>query len=153
MKFSRYLFPIIFLASTFSIIRTQAQILTPVHWSYAAKKINKTTAVVFIKASIEGNWHIYSTKQPDGGPVKTTFKFDQSSGYSLLGAVSEPKYITKYEKSFSMDVHYFESSVVFQQKIKLHSPSAVVKGTVNFMACNDQKCLPPDDVSFKIPIK
>jgi len=29
----------------------------------------------------------------------------------------------------------------------------LVKGKVNFMICNDEKCLPPEDVSFNIPLK
>ena len=50
-------------------------------------------------------------------------------------------------------VTYFEKSVIFQQKIKLKSASAsVVKGQLEFMTCNDQKCLPPEDVDFSIPL-
>ena len=52
-----------------------------------------------------------------------------------------------------MDVSYFESSVIFQQRVKLDAPAATVKGTLKFMVCNDQKCLPPETVNFEIPIK
>ena len=51
-----------------------------------------------------------------------------------------------------MDVHYFEKSVVFQQKIRVNKKGFVLKGKLNFMVCNDQKCLPPEDVTFAIPI-
>ena len=130
-----------------------AQVLTPVKWSYAAKKTSNTEAVVFLKATIEDGWHIYSTKQKDGGPVKTSFTFKPLDGYVLQGKVSEPEPVTKYEPSFVMDVHYFEHSVVFQQKIKLKQAQAVVKGQLEFMVCNDQKCLPPEDVDFRIAVK
>jgi len=130
-----------------------AQIETPVKWSYAAKRISSTEAVVFLKANIQTGWHIYSLNVKDGGPIKTSFDFSPSKEYSLIGKPSEPKPITRYEKVFSMNVSYFESSVIFQQKVRLKSPRAsVVKGKLEYMTCNDSKCLPPEDLDFSIPL-
>jgi hypothetical protein len=130
-----------------------AQIEAPVKWSYAAKKISNTEAVVFLKATIDDKWHIYSQNVKDGGPIKTSFKFSPSKEYSLVGQTTEPTPLTKYESAFSMNVSYFEKSVIFQQKIKLKSPNAsVVKGQLEYMTCNDKKCLPPEDVDFSIPL-
>jgi DsbC/DsbD-like thiol-disulfide interchange protein len=130
-----------------------AQIEAPVKWSYAAKKLNGTEAVVFLKATIQKGWHIYAMNVKDGGPIKTSFTFSPSREYSLIGKPSEPAPFTKYEKSFSMNVSYFENSVVFQQKIHLKSPkAAVVKGKLEYMTCNDMKCLPPEDLDFSIPL-
>lgn len=134
-------------------LQTKAQILTPVHWSYAAKKINKDEAVIFMKATIEEGWHLYSQTVKDGGPVKTTITFPPSTLYSLISKTTEPKPITKYEKVFSMDVSYFEHEVVFQQKIKLKAGQVTVKGTVEYMTCNDHQCLPPEAVEFSVAIK
>ena len=134
-------------------ISAKAQIEAPVKWSYAAKKLSPTEAVVFLRATIQDGWHIYSLDVKDGGPIKTSFTFTPSKEYSLDGKPSEPAAITKYEKVFSMDVSYFEKSVTFQQKIKLKSPNAsVVKGKLEYMTCNDKKCLPPDDIDFSIPL-
>jgi len=131
----------------------KAQILTPVHWSYAAKKISSTEAVVFLRATIQDGWHIYSQTVKDGGPIKTSFTFTPSSTYTLIGATIEPTPITRNEKVFSMDVSYFEKSVTFQQKIKLTAGQTTVKGTLEYMTCNDSKCLPPDDIDFAIEVK
>src|ERR1700759_4590414 len=121
----------------------KAQIESPVKWSYAAKRVSATEAVVFLRATIQDGWHIYSQSVKDGGPIKTSFTFTPSKEYSLEGATAEPTPVTKYEKSFSMDVAYFEKTVTFQQKIKLKSAKAsVVKGQLEFMTCNDHKCLP-----------
>ena len=129
-----------------------AQIETPVKWSYAAKKVSATEAVVFIKATIQNGWHIYSQHVGDGGPVKTTFTFSPSKQYKAIGATSEPKATTKYEDVFKMNVSYFENSVIFQQKVKLLAGNPVVKGKLEYMTCNDRKCLPPDEVEFSIPV-
>lgn len=145
----------IFLVLTALIITfsAKAQVESHVKWSYASKKISATEAVVFLKATIDQGWHIYSQTVKDGGPVKTDFTYAPSKEYTLVGKTIEPKPITKYEKVFSMNVGYFENSVVFQQKIKLKSAKATaVKGKLEFMTCNDSKCLPPDEVEFSIPL-
>lgn len=136
------------------VATSYAQILKPVKWSYAAKKTGKNEAVVFIKATIEDGWHMYSQNIKSGGPVKTTFVFAPSGAYTLVGSTAEPKPITRHEEIFGMDVSYFENEVIFQQKVELNSSGAtVVKGTLEYMVCDDQQCLPPAEVAFSIPIK
>lgn len=130
-----------------------AQIEKPVTWSYVAKKTGKNEATVYIKATIDDRWHIYSQNVKDGGPVKTTFTFPPSKDYTLVGKTLEPKAITKFENTFKMNVSYFEKSVIFQQKVKLNKATTTVKGKVEYMVCNDTKCLPPDEIEFSIPIK
>jgi DsbC/DsbD-like thiol-disulfide interchange protein len=134
-------------------IGARAQIVTPVKWAYAAKKTSPTEVTVFLKATIDAGWHIYSQNVKDGGPIKTSFTFAKSKDYVLVGRPVEPKPVTKYEKSFSMNVSYFEKEVVFEQKIKLKSANVTaIKGQLEYMTCNDQKCLPPEDVNFSIPV-
>lgn len=130
----------------------EAQIEAPVKWSYAAKKINATEAMVFIKADITNLWHIYGLDVKDGGP-KTSFTFAKSKDYQLVGATVQPVPVKKYEPNLKMDITYFERSVIFQQKVKIRSAdNTVVKGQLEYVACNGNKCLPPEDVSFSIPI-
>lgn len=134
-------------------ISASSQILKPVKWSYAAKKTSKTEATLYLKATIEEGWHIYSQNLPVGGPVKTSFNFEASKVYKPVGKTIEPKPITKFEKSFDMNVSYFEKSVIFQQRVKLTGDRASVKGTLEYMVCDDSQCLPPETVAFSIPIK
>lgn len=146
----RVLLAVIALALSFG---AKAQIESHVKWSYAAKKISPTEAVVFLKATIDDKWHIYGLDVKDGGPIKTSFTFAPSKDYSLIGSPIQPAPIKKYESTFKMDVTYFEKSVIFQQKIKLKTANATaVKGQLEYMTCNDQKCLPPEDVDFTIPL-
>lgn len=131
----------------------QAQILHPVKWAYGAKKLNSKEAVVFIKASIDDGWHIYSVYQKDGGPVPTSFIFPKSADYQVTGSISEPKPVTRFEQAFNMDVSFFEQEVIFRQKIRLLRSPAFVTGSLKFMCCNDHQCLAPETVDFTIPIK
>lgn len=137
----------------FSVAVASAQIETPVTWSYAQKKISKTEAIVYLKATIQDGWHIYSQNIKPGGPVKTTIKFAASKDFTKVGTTAEPKPLSKFEKVFDMNVGYFEKQVIFQQKIKLNKPETVVKGTIEFMVCDESRCLPPDEVNFSVQVK
>jgi hypothetical protein len=130
-----------------------AQLENPVTWQYAAKKLNKNEAILYIKANIDENWHMYSQNLKPGGPNKTEFTFTPSKDFALVGKTTEPKPITKYEKVFRMEVSYFENQVVFQQKIKLNKGTTTVKGKVEYMVCDDKQCLPSSEVAFNIPVK
>ncbi|GGG98618.1 MULTISPECIES: protein-disulfide reductase DsbD domain-containing protein [Pedobacter] len=134
-------------------INSFGQIMKPVTWSYAAKRINASEAIIYMKATIDKGWHLYSQFVKEGGPVKTTFTFNPAPGYSLIGKTTEPKPVTRHEPTFKMDVSFFEQSAIFQQKIKLKGKSTTVKGKVEFMVCNDTQCLPPDEVEFNVPVK
>ncbi|MDB5144409.1 MAG: sugar transporter [Mucilaginibacter sp.] len=130
-----------------------AQIEAPVKWSYAAKRLPNNEAVILLRATIQDGWHIYSLNVGDGGPIKTSFKFAPSKEYALVGKTAEPTPIKKYEDAFKMNVTYFEKTVTFQQKIKLKSAKATsVKGQLEYMTCNDKKCLPPEDVDFTVAL-
>jgi len=131
-----------------------AQIHNPVKWSVAQKKLNSKEGVVFIKATIQNGWNIYSQNVPDGGPLPTVFTFKPSKEYSLNGKTAEPKPKTKYEEVFKMNVPYFTQEVVFQQKVKLNSTKpTTVSGTVEWQACDKNQCLPPDEYNFTVTIK
>lgn len=129
-----------------------AQIEGHVNWAYAAKKVSATEAVVLLKATIDDGWHIYSAYIKEGGPIKTSFKFAKSAEYTPVGQIVEPKPLSQYDKNFGMNLTFFENSAVFQQKVKLKGKKATVKGTLEFMTCNDQKCLPPETVDFSVNV-
>lgn len=144
---------ILFCITTLISFNSYSQILKPITWSYAAKKNSATTAVVYIKATLEKGWHLYSQYVSDGGPTATKFSFPLSKTYERIGKTIEQKPIIKFEPVFLMEVGYFENAAVFQQTVKLKGKNALVKGSVYFMVCNDKQCLPPSTVEFSIPVK
>ncbi|TDW97268.1 protein-disulfide reductase DsbD domain-containing protein [Dinghuibacter silviterrae] len=130
-----------------------AQILKPVTWSYGAKKVSATEAIVFFKATIDQGWHVYSQHIKDGGPVKTSFTFTPSKDFTLDGPTAEPKPVVRMEKAFNMEIGFFEHAVIFSQKVKLKTGATTVSGTLEYMTCNDNQCLPPEDIQFNVPVK
>lgn len=137
----------------FTMAGAVAQIYNPVKWSVASKKLNDKEAVVFIRATIDKGWHIYGLNVPDGGPIATSFAFTPTKDYSLNGKVAAPAPQTKFEKAFDMNVTYYAKEVTFQQKVKLNKGQTTVKGIVEFMACDAERCLPPEEYAFNVTIK
>lgn len=135
---------------------TQAQVENPVKWTFTAVKKADKQYQLIATATITGNeWHIYSQNTPDGGPVATAFTFKKNPLVTLSGKPSETgKLVTKYEKVFGVDVKYYSNKVVFTQAITLRSAVKTnLSGEVEFMVCNDERCLPPQSVNFDVKIQ
>ncbi|GAB6279026.1 MAG: thioredoxin family protein [Lentimicrobium sp.] len=126
-----------------------AQILDPVKWSFSSQRISSDEFELNFTAKIEKNWHLYSQYIPEGGPIPTTFTFEPSPNYKLIGKTIEPKPHKMFDQNFEMEVQYFDGQAVFKQRIKsLTQQSFNVRGTVEFMACDDSRCIPPVEVDF-----
>ena len=142
----------IIIALLFICTAAVAQIQKPVTWSYRSKKIGKNEAMLYLKANMESNWHIYSLAIKSI-PAKTSLSFIPSKDFSLIGSPIEPKPIKKYDKNLKAELTYFEKEVVFTQKIKLNKNTTVVKGALDFTVCNDKACLPAETITFSIVVK
>ncbi|MCE2757080.1 MAG: hypothetical protein LW706_03880 [Chitinophagaceae bacterium] len=88
------------------------------------------------------------------GPIPTSFVFSPNPLLTLEGAIAERgKRITKREEAWDGNVNFFEKTVTFVQRVKTKSNAKTnINGKVEFMVCNDDMCLPPSEVIFKIPI-
>jgi len=149
MRGSLYVFLLLF-----TLQAAQAQILAPVKWHYYAEQISATETKLVLKAKIEKGWHIYSQYIKEGGPIPTSFKFTPSKDYSLIGKTNEsPKPTSVFEKTFNMQILWFENEVTFTQLIKTKSSKFAVEGSLEFMVCNNTQCLPPEDIAFTIPVR
>jgi DsbC/DsbD-like thiol-disulfide interchange protein len=134
-------------------IAAQAQILKPVQWKYAARKLSPTEVLVSVTANIDKGWHIYGLTVPKDGPVQTSLVFDPSQAYFPLGEIMGPKPLSHFEETFNMHVPYFEKVVTFQQRFKISQKTTTIKGNIEFMVCSKVQCLPPETIDFEIPLK
>jgi Disulphide bond corrector protein DsbC len=135
-------------------IGAKAQIENPVKWAYTAKKISADTYELHFTATIGPKWHLYSQDIPEGGAVPTSITLDKNPLVKADGKVTEIGKLEKvFDKNFNMNLKFYQSKVDFVQKVKVKaSISTIAKGKITYMVCNDQKCLPPKDVTFAIKI-
>jgi len=144
---------LLFFAITFAF-GLQAQILEPVKWSFSQNKISDSEFELVFTAKIDPKWHLYSQDIPMSPPA-TTFTFNPSDQYKLEGKViEESQVIEEYDPNFEMELKYFANQAIFRQKVKvLVNKPVEVKGSLDFMSCDDTKCLPPTDVDFTFKLK
>jgi hypothetical protein len=136
------------------IYAASAQVGNPYTWSYSAKKVNDNTYELHFRVDLNSPWHTYSQYTPDGGPVPTKFVFAKNPLYTLDGKVKENgSLMQKHEAVFGVDVKYFNGKVDFVQVVKLKTKAKTnFSGSVEFMVCNDQQCLPPATQQFSIAL-
>src|SRR5690606_32816866 len=88
-------------------------------------------------------------------PIPTTFKFTKSKNYSLVGKTLEiPKAESAFDELFGMQVGWFDQTATFKQEIKILSKEDFkLKGSVEYMACNDRQCIPPEELEISFDVK
>lgn len=153
MKKFRAVLSVIVLSIILGSLSLQAQILEPVKWTFDSKEISPDEVELQFIADIDLGWHVYSTDIPDGGPIPTSFNFVESDEYELAGELKTPEAIEKFDKAFEMTLEYYGERAVFSQKVKLNTEEPfVIQGELEFMACDDSRCLPPAYVEFAFPV-
>jgi thiol:disulfide interchange protein len=138
----------------FPLLMLQGQVLEPVTWSFGTEKTGDNKFDIVMTAEIDNGWHLYAMDIAEGGPIATSFTFEEPSGYALEGkpvAIDKPE--VKFDNSFGMDIGMHSVRAGFRQKITVTQYPATVKGFVTFMSCDDKQCLPPRDIEFSLVIK
>lgn len=143
-------FLILLLIGSFNV--AFGQIFDPLDWSFSSKRTGETTAEVTFTAEINEGWHLYSQHIEGAGPVPTSFQFETLNGATLIGAASEPKGHTEFDPNFEITLTYHEGKVDFVQKLKLEAKATTVAGYLTYMVCNEERCLPPEDLDFSFDI-
>lgn len=135
---------------------TKAQIQTnnPVTWHAVYAPVSAMEGEVVITASIEKNWHTYSQRATDAGPIPTSFVYTPDKSYTLIGNTIESNAHEEYVKAFEAKIFVFTDKAVFKQKIKRNAGQPFsLKLKLEYMACNDAMCLPPKTEILEVQVK
>lgn len=129
-----------------------AQMPEPVKCKTSWTILNDTIGELRIAATIDEGWHVYSTELEDG-PTAAILVIEDIEGVHLKGKLTfEGKEIAKFDDMFGMEVRYFEEKVTFVQHFIIEKPDYKASGYFQYGACDDESCMPPTDVAFKIPM-
>ncbi len=138
----------------FLISTLNAQILEPVKVNHSFKQKDNIVTINFT-TKCDSGWHIYSHYIKEGGPIPTDIVIEKSPDFELYGKIIESrKPHVEFDKNFNMDLKFFNNSVTYSQKIKILSEKDFkVKGYLEYMSCNDETCIPPQEYNFEITVK
>ncbi len=126
---------------------------SPVKWSYEAKKVADGQYDLVFTANISDGWYVYSQYlESDEGPIRTTFTFDENAAAKLEGKNLEDGHKYEgYDDLFGMNIIKFSGKPTFTQRVKITAPTRLT-GRVEFMTCDNERCLPPIDVPFRFDL-
>ena len=131
-----------------------SQIEDPIKWETSVQKKSKKEYTLITTATIDKGWHLYSQSVPDDGPIPTTFFYDVSKGdFSLIDKTTEEKGHTVDDPVFGMKIKFFENLAIFEQRIKVLGEVTSINASVEFMVCDDTKCLAPTEIDLVFNLK
>jgi thiol:disulfide interchange protein DsbD len=145
----------ILMTGLLATVAVQGQIMTPVEWKIGLVDSGTPEKMIVFSATIDKGWHLYDMNLPAGGPVSTSFTFETMHGAERIGE-PEPSVqpVTIYDDLFDMELRWYGEQVSFTQKIKVTDAGKFkLAGEVEFMACNDEMCLPPERKTFRFDRK
>ncbi len=150
MKLLRILCLLVFCSTQFAT----AQILKGIEWTTNSKDLGKGEIEIIISGTITEGFHAYSKDEnPDFTPLPGDLSFEKNKDYKLEGTWKEIGNRKEIDDPVLKE-HWIEYTGKFTliQKIKLLSPDAKVKGTVDYQFCNETRCLPSDPYDFKLKL-
>ena len=122
----------------------------PVHTSAQLKTNGTAEGEIVFTLKIDAGWHVYSTNLGSDGPIQASFNAVKMDGVEKVGALRAVGHeLSSFDKLFNMKLRYFEHSVSFVQKVKFTKPTYTLNAYLEFGACNDESCLPPQQVDLK----
>lgn len=141
-------------ALSFFITSSFGQILNPVKWEFSSRQVSEGEYELTFTAKIDEGWTVYSQDIKDDGPVPTSFNFTESESYQRVGKVVESPENRKtiHDNVFDMEVTKFYHKATFRQKVKVSDASKPIKGYLEFMTCDNTRCLPPAEVDFSFAL-
>jgi hypothetical protein len=147
---------VIFLSiAFFSVLFAGAQVQNPVSWTFSSKKISENVYEVYLTATIQKGWHLYSQTQPEDAIAQpTAFTFSKNPLVDLDGKVKEQGKLEKFkDEKLGVSANQYSEKVVFVQKIKVKGKAKTnLTGKLEFQTCNDERCLPPKTVNWSIAL-
>ncbi|MCF0177051.1 MAG: thiol:disulfide interchange protein, partial [Bacteroidales bacterium] len=129
--------------------------MQPVSWNATLEHAEGDTYIIQLKAVIiEESWHIYDLGPYAGGPNATSLSVELNGNATLVGEpymTPQPKRV--HDDIFDMEIGTAGDGVMVCQKIEATGANpGEIAVTIEWQACNDSNCIPPDDAEFKLQI-
>ena len=132
-----------------------AQPMQPVSWKAEAVQVEGNTYEIRATGTIAGAWHIYDlTDYGSSGPNGTIFTVEDGGKVKLVGDPYIASEVHRgFDDVFGIEIGTCDSPVVICQKVELLQGNEVeVPVTVEWQACNDENCIPPDDYTMNVKL-
>jgi DsbC/DsbD-like thiol-disulfide interchange protein len=121
----------------------------------AAKLKVGESAKFQIEVTPKAGWHVYSALPSDDGaymPAVLGWEIE-SRGFTAGDKLLEDGVLTSsFDDIMGGTVRYYKAKVLFSQEIKVTESEVIMVGFFDYMACNEEKCIPLT-AEFKLDAK
>ena len=125
-----------------------------VKWSAETEKLADDLYRVVVTADIDKGWHMYDLGPYESGPNPTVIAFS-AEGAAADGKMEVLTAPHRYHDDvYGCEIGTYEGQAKFAQNFRLTAgnESAKVKINVEWMVCDDESCMPPDDAELTVEI-
>jgi len=121
----------------------------PISWESYSLDLGDNEFLLTFEASINNGWYIYSQHIEQTPPLPTNFNFNNPEEIVLQGDIEEVgNAIEVFDETFETSIKKYANKVAFQVIVKSLLPQTVLNASVEYMTCNDYRCLPPELEQF-----
>ncbi|MGB3868449.1 MAG: cytochrome c biogenesis protein CcdA [Flavobacteriales bacterium] len=127
-------------------------LLEPVEWTASATDVGGGKWRIDLKATIDDQWAVYSQEAFGEGPIPTRINFDTTGTAVPLGTTTEsgPEMHEGMDELFGIVVRKFKKEVTYSREVQVLDPVEPIRGSIDFMACDNTRCVFPDPLKFSI---
>ena len=145
--FKRILFT---LGLLFALTSLHAQPITTIQWESSVQELGDNRYEVQFKGKLLPGWHTYDLHSDDSSTVLT---LEPSAGLKLVGDPIEVNPSKReYDDIFQVEMGYYYDEIILGQQVELTGKGGVLKGNINWRACEEYNCNSPEDWEFSVTI-
>jgi thiol:disulfide interchange protein DsbD len=137
------------------VAKAQLGRTNPVEWKITVKQIADNRFEVTGQATPEKGWHIYSAYLPENTAIPTSITINETEAVKALGKITEtPEPVTVFDQSFQANLKWHDGTAFFSQKVEISKAGkSTITGHLEYMVCNDETCMPPDQIEFSFDVE
>lgn len=112
--------------------------------------------MVSFSFEIDEGWHMYALDSPAGKPLDIAFA-SLPDGLRLEEPLRQSPPTEKYDPNFQEDARFFDDEAQVRTGLQVSDSVEArrydLEGTVTYMLCTDEMCLPPRTKSFALTVE
>lgn len=111
--------------------------------------------MVRFRGEVTDGWHTYALRSPAGKPLDVTFDA-LPSGLTVQRPLQQTPPTSQYDPNFQAQARYQNGRFEVRAALAVAEDAAVgpdtLRGSIRYMVCNDQLCMPPTTADFQLPV-
>lgn len=149
---SRFILSLIFIVSLY--VPAVAAPSVPVEWRHSVVMDSETEGNLIFDASIANGWHLYNTETPDGGPIPTSVKVNDTDGLTVGALIPEHKPETGVDMVFHLRLQWWTGRISFRLPFSVRPGVKLseLSGTISFQAGDNRTCISPRHEQFTVTV-